>query len=500
MAFVKASKIKRKLRLALCGPTGAGKTYSALAIASHLGKDGAPPKIAVFDSENSASLYSSIFPFDVDDEQRTYPPQVFTKAIEDAHKAGYDVIILDSLSAAWQGPGGILQMVDEATERASRGGRTASAFSSGWKEVAPFENALIDAIHHTPIHIIACMKSKMEYVMEAGSGGKQAPKKVGMAPIQRAGLEYEFDVIGDLDKQTMVVSKSRCPALTNAVIKQPGEKFALALLDWLGSGIDVLPPQKVAAPPTPAPPPSLATPQTRQAIVDKLAKLGIVGNPAAKAEIERLVPDKGDHLTQAQAEAVLALLDARIAAKEPARGEATAPEQGAPTTTTTSEPPPGEASAGASPAPSSGPDTSSATPSPTPPPDSSTPSATATNGSAEPSSASKPISLPTTSSTSAATTRPSEAALGPRPGGASDTKRILDFARALDTCSDLGDVARTENDWSEKIEGLKRGRSLVDAYLRQIRVRFGEGEPLTGAEQASVKQLSAMRAESKEAT
>ena len=58
-----------------------------------------------------------------------------------------------------------------------------------------------------------------------------------MAPVQRDGMEYEFDVVGDMDWQhTLVVSKTRCEELSEAVIKKPGKDFAAVLSAWVGSG------------------------------------------------------------------------------------------------------------------------------------------------------------------------------------------------------------------------------------------------------------------------
>lgn len=90
----------------------------------------------------------------------------------------------------------------------------------------------------------------MEYVLEEDSKGKQVPRKVGMAPVQRAGVEYEFDVVADLDwTHTLSVSKSRCPALDSQRAVKPNGDFIEPLRTWLGEG-------------TPAPP---ATPEPRPA-------------------------------------------------------------------------------------------------------------------------------------------------------------------------------------------------------------------------------------------
>lgn len=245
MAFTKATKHKAKLRAALCGVSGSGKTFSALMIASHLGK-----RIAVIDTESgSASKYADQFTFDVDDTLPDHSPKSYIDAIQSAASAGYDVLVIDSLTHAWAGRGGALEMVDVAAAK-SQGNSYAA-----WRTVTPWHNKLVDAILTAPLHIIATMRTKAEYVLE-NKNGKQVPRKVGMAPIQRDGMEYEFDVVGDLDlNHTLSVSKTRCPALDGKQFQLPGKDVAQALLKWLDAG---------EAAPTPKPQAALVAAKSSQ--------------------------------------------------------------------------------------------------------------------------------------------------------------------------------------------------------------------------------------------
>tara|TARA_R100001244_G_scaffold125278_1_gene95266 strand:+ start:864 stop:1724 length:861 start_codon:yes stop_codon:yes gene_type:complete len=209
------------------GPAGSGKTYTALTVAKELG-----PKVAVLDTERgSASKYAGLFAFDVV-ELDSFDPRRYVEVIEAADQAGYDVLIIDSLSHAWSGKGGALQMVDEATARSkSRNSYTA------WREVTPLHNALVDAILGCSCHVITTMRTKTEYVLEDNGKGGKVPRKMGMAPVQRDGMDYEFDVVGDMDwGHTLVVTKSRIPELADVVIKEPGAKFAKQLAAWVGIG------------------------------------------------------------------------------------------------------------------------------------------------------------------------------------------------------------------------------------------------------------------------
>lgn len=227
MGFQKAVKHEAKLRLAIAGPSGSGKTYTALAIATALAQGG---KIAMVDTEHgSASKYADLFDFDVLEMSAPFHPKRFVEAIADAGRDGYSVIILDSLTHAWSGPGGLLEIVDGIAARM----KTSNTFAA-WKDATPIQNAMIEAIVSAPLHLIATMRSKQEYVLAQDDRGKMTPRKVGMAPQQRDGFEYEFDVFIDMDiDNTGIVQKTRCPALTGGVFKKPGANVADILLAWL---------------------------------------------------------------------------------------------------------------------------------------------------------------------------------------------------------------------------------------------------------------------------
>jgi len=227
LAFKKATKTTSRARVALMGPSGSGKTYTALAIASSLGQ-----KIAVIDTERgSASKYAKEFAFDTL-ELDTFEPQTYVEAIHVAEESGYDVLIIDSLSHAWMGRGGALEQVDNASKR-SKSGNSYTA----WRDVTPIHNALVDAMLGCKCHLIATMRSKTEYVMEQNERGKTAPRKVGLAPVQRDGMDYEFDVTAELDHDNnMAIDKTRCPELKGKVFNKAGADVAAVLRAWLTDG------------------------------------------------------------------------------------------------------------------------------------------------------------------------------------------------------------------------------------------------------------------------
>jgi len=228
--FQKAQKKKAKLRMAIAGPSGSGKTYTALAVATNMGK-----RVAVLDTEHgSASKYADIFDFDVLEMEAPFHPDRFVKAIKMAEDSGYDVLVIDSLSHAWSGSGGLLEIVDEIAKRM----RTKNSFAA-WKDATPIQNRLVEALLAAKLHIISTMRSKQEYVLDEDERGRRVPKKVGMAPVQRDGFEYEFDIFIDMDMENnAIVQKTRCPALTGKVFKKPGADLASIIKEWLSDGTD----------------------------------------------------------------------------------------------------------------------------------------------------------------------------------------------------------------------------------------------------------------------
>jgi ABC-type dipeptide/oligopeptide/nickel transport system ATPase component len=209
--FKKARREVVPAKIGLVGPSGSGKTYTALRLAGGLANGG---RIALIDTEHgSASLYADEFDFDQATMAPPYDPARFAKAIEAATGEGYGVLIIDGISPAWQGQGGVLDIA-EANKKGN------NSFS-GWSVATPAHQRLVDAILSAPIHLICTMRSKTAWVM--GEGNK--PEKVGLEPVQRDGIDYEFSVVGELDVQhRMRVSKSRLRVLeVGQIVHEPSE-------------------------------------------------------------------------------------------------------------------------------------------------------------------------------------------------------------------------------------------------------------------------------------
>jgi nucleoside-triphosphatase THEP1 len=239
MGFKKATKSAAKLRLGLVGPAGSGKTMTALRVAHGLGG-----RIAVIDTERgSASLYSGEHGLDFDVlELDSYEAEHFIGAIRQAEQAGYDVLIIDSLSHAWAGKGGILEFVDQAAKRSGGGS------FSGWRDATPRHNQLVDAILGAKLHVICTLRSKVEHVIEQVNGRTQV-RKVGLQPVQRDGLEYEFTVVGDVTQDhELIITKTRAAWLKDKIIREAGEELGQQLAAWLSDGL----PSPVVSAQTPA--------------------------------------------------------------------------------------------------------------------------------------------------------------------------------------------------------------------------------------------------------
>ncbi len=228
MQFIQATKKQRKLRLALIGPSGSGKTYTALSLATAIGGP-----VAVFDTENgSASLYSDEFPFMTPPTPPAdFSPDKYIEFLRGCEAGGVNVAVLDGLSAAWAGKGGILEMVDNASRKYK-----GNSFA-GWKDATPEHNRLLQAIISCKVHVIATARTKTEWVVEENDRGQKVPRKIGTAPVQRDGLDYEFDVVGDMDHNNcLIVTKSRCKALSGKSFIRPGKDVADILKAWLEDG------------------------------------------------------------------------------------------------------------------------------------------------------------------------------------------------------------------------------------------------------------------------
>lgn len=238
--FEAVTRQKSKLRMGLVGTSGSGKTLGALYIA--YGITGDWSKIALIDTEhergrfyaNRTDLKIPTGTFLYQPLTAPYSPEKYISFVREAAEAvGSDgVIIIDSLSHAWDNEGGVLDIKNEI----ARTSKNNNSFSA-WDEAGKIQNNLINSILSVNAHTIVTMRAKMAYAMETNEQGKTKPVKIGLAPVQRENAEYEFDVVMNISRDhTAVTSKDTtfldtfCGMLTPDIGKQ--------LHDWLDNGVE----------------------------------------------------------------------------------------------------------------------------------------------------------------------------------------------------------------------------------------------------------------------
>lgn len=230
LQFVKAIRTTTKIKMAITGPSGSGKTYSSLAIAS-----GITSKIALLDTEvGSASLYSDIFDFDTLVISPPFTADKFIEAINVAEAAGYDLLIIDSLSHAWAGDGGALERKEQLD---ARGGRQ-NAYTN-WGPVKKEQSRLKEAILQSKMHVICTLRAKQEHAL-SNENGKNKVQKLGMAPIAEPGAEYEYSILFELGMNHDAIAGKDRTGLFDGQILRPSADTGRMIKEWLNSSHDLL--------------------------------------------------------------------------------------------------------------------------------------------------------------------------------------------------------------------------------------------------------------------
>jgi hypothetical protein len=268
----KARRSATKLRLLLTGPSGSGKTWGALQIAKGIGG-----KCVVIDTEEGSSdLYDHLHDFDVLDLRPPFSPEAYIEAITAAEQAGYEIIIVDSVTHCWSGPGGCLEILEDVAKAQFRG-NTWSAFSV----ITPRWRAFVDKLLRSSAHVICCGRSKTE-TAQVDDHGKKKVAKLGMKLEARDGLEFEFTCVLDLvhDGHYATVSKDRTGLFAGdpkPITADTGKRLA----EWLSGGTAspvVLPaaPAKAASKTAQGTPPLVETIRSTIAAATTVKKLGAI--------------------------------------------------------------------------------------------------------------------------------------------------------------------------------------------------------------------------------
>jgi hypothetical protein len=276
--FRTAQRRKAKLRLGLDGPSGSGKTFSALKIA--YGITGDWTKIGMIDTEHgSGDLYAEeLGPYGILTFDPPFQIERYIRAIKAAEKEGFEVIIIDSLTHAWAGTGGLLDLHDAATEASSKKNSYVA-----WRNVTPLHNELIDTILQSSAHVIATMRTKVEYSQERDEEGRSVVRKLGMKPIQREGMDYEFTLVFDLSREHVATASKTRISEFDSWIGVPDETTGEQLLAWLEHGVDAAAPAPVLPVETEPPAPAAAAGNGKPKTI----------GPDEVANIEAIIAEKG---------------------------------------------------------------------------------------------------------------------------------------------------------------------------------------------------------------
>jgi hypothetical protein len=221
----KAQRNKAKIKIGLQGASGSGKSMSALLLA--YGLCNSWEKILVIDSENnSAHLYSHLGGYSIIGISAPFSPEKYIEALNLAVNAGFEVVIIDSISHEWEGAGGILDI---------HGSMAGNSFTN-WNKITPRHNAFVNAILQSPVHVLATIRTKQDYVL-VEKNGKQVPEKVGLKGITRDGMDYELTVVFDIDiKHNATVSKDRTGIFANESEFKISIDTGRKVIEWCNTG------------------------------------------------------------------------------------------------------------------------------------------------------------------------------------------------------------------------------------------------------------------------
>lgn len=254
MQLRKAERRKAKARVALSGPAGSGKTMSALLIAYGLTGDWS--KICLVDTENgSGDLYANysndkngitIGEYNVITLSAPYLPSKYIQSVKVAEEAGQEVIVVDSLTHAWAAEGGLLDQKGQIEKRTGNGW-------TAWRDITPQHNQLVEALLQSKAHIICTLRAKMDHVQEKTPEGKTVIRKIGLNPIQREGMEYEFTVFFDVDQDHVASSTKDRTSLFDSTYFKPTVQTGKQLFNWLEQGVEAPPPPQPTLAPASAP-------------------------------------------------------------------------------------------------------------------------------------------------------------------------------------------------------------------------------------------------------
>jgi len=286
MAFQvkKAKREKIYVKVALMAPSGGGKTYGALRLATGMAEEikketGKDARILMANTEAKRGYYyANEFDYDIVDIEPPHNPEKYVDLIDFAVQEGYSILIIDSSSHEWEGKGGCLELHQQA------GGQYQS-----WKSVTPRHNKFISAIADSPIHIIATMRGKDQYEINKDDRGKTSIQKLGVGAKQRDGFEYEFTCTFLIDQKTNTaeVQKDNTHIFDKEGPTILSETHGKKIIQWANSGEGYTP---VVRKEDPVPEPEDELKALKKQIVTRCTELGGTKNTEMMEMLKTFVP------------------------------------------------------------------------------------------------------------------------------------------------------------------------------------------------------------------
>lgn len=230
--FKKAERRRTYLKIGISGVSGGGKTYSSLLMARGLCNSW--EEVGIICTENgSANLYAHLGDYNVLELEPPFTPNKYINGILAAEEAGIKCLVIDSATHAWAGQGGLLEQHSKATASKHKGNSY-----TAWREITPKHNELVDAMLQSKVHLITTMRSKQQHVVNT-ENGKTTVTKLGLAPVQRDGMEYEFTIMFDISSDHVVNASKDRTGLFDGQYFTPSIETGKTMLEWLNSGAEM---------------------------------------------------------------------------------------------------------------------------------------------------------------------------------------------------------------------------------------------------------------------
>lgn len=226
-----ATRAGMRFIISLYGMSETGKTLSALKLAAGLEPD--PTKRGLLDTEGGQRgrayvdhipggyMYASL--------SAPFTPERYIEALGEFEAAGINVLTIDSVSHAWFAEGGILDMVEAATER-----NDMAKWAKPKRRLAKMTRRILSG----DMHIILCSRGKQPMVEQEVNGRKtyvQGP----VIPIQEKSLRFDMTIMAQMlgdGKFTVAAPAGKCPGALRPIFaagEVMDEGMGKKLADWI---------------------------------------------------------------------------------------------------------------------------------------------------------------------------------------------------------------------------------------------------------------------------